>query len=209
MRRYLQSRSLYVRKKTVPFFSAGFSLIELLVTVSIFVIIASLALASYPQFSRRMALSRTAQEVALALRKTQSFSLGVRAIGSGPSIKFPSYGIHFSDEAREFFIFADLPGVGTQNQYDDGIDPKIEIFYIQSSPIISALCIGEETIPPGNCALGVLDIIYLRPQQSSGQFPVVIVGAGGASDAEIKVSNPSGTVVKTVVAWITGQIAVK
>lgn len=182
----------------------GFTLAELAVTITIFVIIGSLTLANYPQFSQRAALVKTAQEIAMALRKAQSFSFGVRGAGAG-SPQFPGYGVQFRTATpRQYFIFADLNG----NNRHDASDAIIETFTIQSSPSIFEICTGEETLTAPDCSHAAIDIVYSRPQASS-QYPVIIVGAGAAADAEIKVRNPAGDIVKTVVAWTTGQIAVR
>ncbi|MEK9166542.1 MAG: prepilin-type N-terminal cleavage/methylation domain-containing protein [Patescibacteria group bacterium] len=184
----------------------GFTLIELIVTITIFGIIASLALANYPQFSQRAALTKTAQEIAMALRKAQSLSLGVRGVGTGGPLQFPSYGVQFQTASpRQFFIFADLNG---NNQHDVASDVVVETFFVESTPSIFMICAGEETLSNPDCSLPAIDIVYSRPQASS-QFPVVILGAAGAVDAEIKVRNPSGTAIKTIVVWATGQVAVR
>ena len=182
----------------------GFTLIELAATITIFTIIGSLALARYPEFSQRAALTKTAQEIALALRKAQSLSLGVRGTGAGP-LQFPSYGVRFQLAApREFFIFADVNG---DNRYTAS-DAIIERFAINFSPSIFQICTGEETLSIPDCSHTALDIVYSRPQASS-QFPVIIVGAMGAADAEIKIRNPAGTAQKAIIAWTTGQVAVR
>ncbi len=182
----------------------GFTLVELAVTITVFAVIGSLALANYPRFSQRASLTKTAQEIAMALRKAQSLSFGVRGVGAG-SLQFPGYGVRFQlATPHEFFIFADLNG---DNRYNSS-DAIIETFTIHFSPSIFQICTGEETLPSPNCSHTALDIVYSRPQASS-QYPVIIVGAAGAADAEIKIRNPAGDTVKTVVAWTTGQVAVK
>jgi len=179
----------------------GFTLIELLVTVGIFVLVSSLILANYPKFASRISLSRTAQEIALSLKKAQSFGLGVREFGAGSSI-FPGYGVHFDLAAdREYLIFADI----NANKSYDASSELVELFQIETSPRIISLCAGEKTQPPGDCSLTNLDITYLRPAPN-------IFFKGGVqisySDVEVKIASPDGT-TRTITVWTTGQISVE
>ena len=59
-------------------FLTGFTLLEMTVTIGIAAAISGLILANFPQFSRRLELSRTAQAVALAFREAETAALGVR-----------------------------------------------------------------------------------------------------------------------------------
>ena len=56
----------------------GFSLIELMVAVGIMTLINIMIFASYPEFSQKMALKRTSEEVALIARQAQAYALGIK-----------------------------------------------------------------------------------------------------------------------------------
>lgn len=189
----------------------GFTLIELIVTVSIFLVVSSIVLVSYPDFSQRMALNRTAQEVALTFRKAQSFALAVRGFGS----QFPGYGVRFdlADSDRAFILFADFP-TGTEDFLGDqrygGPDSgeKVEEFRIQTAAKITRLCKNKQ--PDGvsweNCELSNVEAVYTRPD------PIIALRADGdaqgVSNLGIEISSLRG-VTKTIVVWITGQVTIE
>ncbi len=196
------------REKTIPLRGAGFTLVELLVTVSIMVAITSMILANYPKFSGSLALKRTAQEIALSIRQAQVYGLSVREFGAGSGI-FPGYGVHFdiSSGSDVFVLFADT---NKNDSYDAGSGcggsstECVQKFKISTGDKISKLCGGEQSSPPGDCSLSQLDIIYLRPT------PTVKLNGDGTpfSDASIVVRSPSGE-EKTIRVWLSGQIRVE
>ena len=61
----------------------GFSLIELVVAVGIMTLINIMIFASYPEFSQKMALKRTSEEIALIVRQAQAYALGIKRTASG------------------------------------------------------------------------------------------------------------------------------
>ncbi len=78
--------------------SSGFSLIELMVTITIFVMVTSITLTNYPKFSNKLSLDLLAQDIALSLRQAQIFGssvLGTKSAGVGEVKKFGAYGLHF------------------------------------------------------------------------------------------------------------------
>jgi prepilin-type N-terminal cleavage/methylation domain-containing protein len=194
-------------------FVSGFTLIELAVTISIFVVISTLALGGYPRFARQTSLARTAQEIALSLRRAQSFSLAVRGFETGSEVVFRGWGIYLetapsliSDPAKEYILFVDLPA--TANQQYDGATERAELFRIQTSARIVDLCGGVKTLPTGgDCGLSRLDILYQRPNPSTS----LKGGATGTdySDLEIVLEAVDGSVRKTVVIWDSGQVSVE
>src|SRR3989344_3995148 len=71
----------------------GFSLIELLVVISIFSIISLVVLANHSRFNSSVLLGSLAYKIALSFRETQVYGLSVQ----GQSTNFQvGYGIHFS-----------------------------------------------------------------------------------------------------------------
>lgn len=161
-----------------------------------------MVLANYPKFASRISLERTAQEIALSLKKAQSFALAVREFGAGSSL-FPGYGAHFETASdREYAIFADTNG----NKNYDISGELVELLRIEASPRIVALCASEKSQPPGDCSLTSLDITYLRPA------PTIFFKSGiqtlNYPDVEIKVISLDG-VIRTITVWSTGQVAVE
>ncbi|MDO8493451.1 MAG: type II secretion system protein [bacterium] len=95
----------------------GFSLIELMVTISIFIMLTSFTLANYPKFSNKLSLDLLAQDLALSLRQAQIFGssvLGSKSTGiPGQTKTFGAYGIHFQTPtpdlpAYTYLLFANI-----------------------------------------------------------------------------------------------------
>lgn len=96
--------------------NSGFSLIELMVTITIFIMITSVTMTNYPRFSNKLSLDLLAQDIALSLRQAQisgSSVLGVRG-AAGQSRVFGAYGIHLESPdpviTNKYFyiLFADI-----------------------------------------------------------------------------------------------------
>jgi len=113
---------------------AGFTIIELLVSISIFFIVTGFVLSSYPRFGSNLAIESLAQDIALTIRQAQVFGsaiLGTTQRGHGsetvPAQIFNAYGVSFpaittrapGEDAVDYTytIFADIPG-GKDNSYD-------------------------------------------------------------------------------------------
>lgn len=105
----------------------GFSLVELMVTITIFIMITSITLTNYPRFSNKLSLDLLAQDIALSVRQAQisgASVLGSKSKEGEEARVFKAYGVHFEaprsedDNAYPYLIFADLinpPGI---YQYD-------------------------------------------------------------------------------------------
>ncbi len=206
--------------------SVGFTMIELIVTVSIFIVVTTVLLASYPKFSSRIMLEDVAQQVALSVRQAQTYGLSVKEFGAGGL--FPGYGIYFPspvNDNKSFTIFADTNGDKKYNLVGCGIvgSECLDKFTIQSGERIYALCVNlkndgvapfstiDDLVGVTNCgSINSLHVSFTRPNPDA----TITAYLGGAnydssySDAEIVVASPRGE-VKTIVVWLTGQISVE
>src|SRR3989338_9771847 len=72
----------------------GFSLIEMMVVLTIFGIMTAVVLANLPAFRDKTALDLIAQEIATTIRQAQVYGIGTRSAGS--SSNFSAYGIYFN-----------------------------------------------------------------------------------------------------------------
>lgn len=179
-------------------------MIELIVTTGILVLVSTLILADYPEFSHALSLKRTSQEIALVIRQAQVYGLGVRKFSTGTGDIYPGYGAHFDvSNPDSLVLFAD---VNANNRYD-GSSETVELFKIQTNSKIFQLCGDIKSAPPGNCSISTMDIIFLRP------VPTVIFTANGgaasvSSDAEIGVISAKGK-VSTIIVYSSGQISIE
>src|ERR1035437_3827885 len=100
--------------------SAGFTLVELMVTVGIFLFMTALVVAKYGSFNDGTLLTSMSYDVALSLRSAQSYGLNVQSYNSSNQFNYP-YGIHFSSAAgsnNQMILFVDSGT--TNNVYDSG-----------------------------------------------------------------------------------------
>jgi len=202
-------------------------MIELIVTVGIFVTVTTVVLASYPKFSSRIILDNVAYQVALSVRQAQTYGLSVKEFGTGDI--FPGYGIYFpspANDSKSFTVFADVNGDRKYNLTGCGVGGSecLDKFTIQSSEVIYALCgnlkndgvSAFNTVADvqgvSNCgSINSLHISFTRPDPDA----TITAYLGGVnyddsySDAEVVIANPKGGDVRTVVIWSTGQISVE
>ena len=111
----------------------GFSLVELMVSISIFMVVTAVTLTSYPKFSNRLSLDLLAEDIALSIRQAQIFGssvLGARG-GVGLANIFTAYGVHFEEPDMtspnyNYLIFADVAnppsGAGKIDRQYNGLD---------------------------------------------------------------------------------------
>ncbi len=101
--------------------NAGFTLIELMVVITIILLLTSLGLANYRRGEEVFALERAAQKLAQDLRRTAQIAMAGKERGGA----FPAggYGIYFpAGTNSSYILFADLNG----NSSYDGGDAVIE-----------------------------------------------------------------------------------
>lgn len=172
----------------------GFTLLEVLVTLSIVVIVASLIFANYPKFKEGISLKKTSQEIALTIREAQNYALSVKEFEG----KYESYGVHFEiSSPKSYFIFSDLNG---DNKYDSPGE-KVKEFIIQTNDKILDLC-GYDT--GYVCDQNYLDIIFMRPT------PVVTLKSDikDYSGVKIVITSPRNK-EKSVIVWMSGQVSIE
>jgi type II secretory pathway pseudopilin PulG len=101
-------------------FAPGLTLIEMVVSISIIVLIASLFIANYRTANKRTDIIMAAQTLVADLHLAQNNSLGlVKYDGEVPA---GGWGVHFDQTRDTYTMFADLnaPGTGGYMSYDDG-----------------------------------------------------------------------------------------
>lgn len=192
----------------------GFTMFELMITISIMVIIAALVLVNFPGFNRQVAIEHAAQEVSLSLRAAQARALAVQKFL--PTGKFPQgYGVYFDrNNPTQYIIFADLCQLCEEGEtgygvYDEG--EKVDTITLPRPLVINDLFAKEKTGSKIN--LRALSIVYYRPD------PVIVMHGTdtggilinlGVGDAEMVLGSSDGsTSLRKIVAWTTGQISVE
>lgn len=199
---------------------------ELVVTVGIFIVITSVALANYPQFSGRLALARIAREMALSIRQAQIYGVAVREFPKG-SGEYPPYGIYFSkDEPKQFIFFGDSEGTTPNDsllgnrRYDGTFDCPVseeclEKIVLRGNEYIKDICLvrgsGLEECNPS----GVRDvsILFRRPDPEALISNNVAKGEVGYTQYSaariILTSERFPDKEKVIRVWLTGQISIE
>ncbi len=189
-------------------FSRGFTLIELMVTVGIFVFMTALLLAKYNSFYSGTIFNNLAYDIALTIRQAQTYGISVRV--ANPSIPGNfrvAYGVHFATATNDqFVLFADT---AADKLYDPAGDLDEKKYYIKQGAKIDSICAGTSS---SDCqSVEALDISFLRPDPSA-RFLYSRSGVRYRnptdSYVEITLQSGDGTATKKVVVTKVGQISV-
>ena len=184
------THQLIRHKSKLARFSRAFTLVELVVTVGIFALISSVLLSRNSQFDEEVLLSDLAYDVALSVRKAQSYGTNVR-VSNGQFDR--SYGVHFTEGTTTYAFFVDSD--------DDGFyDPTelLETYTLGRGAIMSPLC----NLDTGMCDLDELTVMFARPN------PDAIIDQGDIGRAAVGILSPRGG-QRYVIIESTGQFSIQ
>jgi type II secretory pathway pseudopilin PulG len=162
MKNYLKNKKLNLGE--------GYTLIEVMLVVSIAVLLMTVVLYNYGQFNDRLALSSAAQEFTLQIRQAQSYALNVRDYSSGAGEFNYAYGVYAytSPGATSYIVFADKNNNGIYNPGTGcgGISTEcVQSIPLQNGVTITSVCsvvAGVTTCPASITSYG-LHVTFLRP----------------------------------------------
>ena len=188
----------------------GFTLVEMIVVISIFTIMTGVVLANLPQFRERTALQLVAQKMAITIREAQVYGVGVKSFGT----EFPSHGIYFyptigaSNNLKSYVLFADDPSSSNNNKYDPP-NEKVTQYDLTGTVEIQTIetCSSSSSCTP---QAGGMNIVFDRPK-TEANFTDPSSGApiSSASYANIIIVSNRSLETRTIQVWNTGQISVK
>ncbi len=140
-----------MNKKSKP----GFTLVDLLVAIAIFVILTSLTIANFVTGKRRDALRQSGIVLTSLLQEAQTAALSGMTINS--LTPTGGYGIHFDQNLpKQVIYFADMNG----NQiYDQATDLMVagQAENLADDVIIASLKVGEDN-------LSLADFVFKAPE---------------------------------------------
>jgi len=197
--------------------SKGFSLLELMVSITIMLVIISTVLLGQSTYTKGASLKNLANDIGLSLRQAQVYGISVkeRAIGSDDFLN--AYGIEFnitsSGSNNAYIFFADLSKNGA---YDGAWSCPaggecLQKFNTSTGNTISRLCLiynNDST----DCSVSRASISFLRPNTLAN---IVLFGPAGQippsashKGVEIGLVSVSGG-ARSVIVYNTGQISIK
>ncbi len=196
----------------------GFTLVELLVSISIFIFMTALLVANYGSFNNSVLLTNLAYDIALSIRTAQTYGLSVQ--GQNNNFQNP-YGVAFcaisicSDSTVSFtnkqvILFSDSSASkGAYNTGDALVPPN---YAIKNGAFIGDICLYGNA---WQCGQSRVDITFLRPNpdaliclQGSGGAPFNCSGSLQAlSVVKIIVQAPDGN-QRSIIVRKTGEISV-
>ena len=207
----------------------GLTLVELIVVLGIVAVVSGVILFNYNGFKGTATTRALAQEVALAIRKAQTYATSVQSVDNtgGDVATFPAFGISFSNEndtssgvgqpsKKQFILFADIPNDAgdTDGMYTNGGacgrpsqgDECLESFSITSADRIVKICTDA-----GCLDAGTVDVVFNRPAPDA----MICVVESGACQINrppylsVIIESVASGKQRTITVWNTGQISVQ
>ena len=194
----------------------GFTLVETLVVLGIFVIVTAIVLVGNNSFNNTILLTNFAYDVALTVARAQSYGVSVKQFGSGAESFNVGYGVHCrlcgatadineSDDVS-FVLFADA----NRNQYYEKPGEFLERYITRRGNKISHLYWLDSFGVPSALSGGV-DISFERPDPDAGFVFFDCdsrVISHNARAVRVEVVSPAG-ITKNINIETTGQISVQ
>lgn len=181
----------------------GFTLVELLVTIMIFVIMTTILALRYGDFSKGIILTNLVYDVALAIRQAQSYGINVSdTTPDGRDADYSqSYGVHFNiNEPTKFILFRDD---GTlKNFYVAGSDTIIKEYQIKNGNVLQKICYDSTVNPTCGISGTAESIVFARPS------PSPIISRGNRQALYLRFAAPDGS-TQSIMVRSSGQISIE
>lgn len=196
----------------------GFTLVELMVSISIIVIILTVVISNQSTYTDKAALAGLADEISLTVSQAQVYSIGVKELSTGSQIFSSSYGltfsllsgnsgsnvdyIYFADINRDFIYGGDWLCAGGE---------CLSKTNITRGNLIQSICV----IPVSGsdvCDVGRVDISFVRPNTEAQirffDSNEVVYNPISMKGVKIMLISPKGA-TRSVSIFSTGQISVQ
>lgn len=182
-------------------------MVEVVVMLAMFVLIAGLVLASFPTLSQRINFQRSANEFALALRRAQNMAFAVRQADTPSGRRIPpAYGVSVARATPgSYVIFADLAGgSGTA----DGLYRASDDAVVETVTLGSAIQFGEliADIGGANRREDVITVTFSVPE---ARMAITNAASPVGESAEIIFTGRTPGFTRSVIVRTTGQIYVR
>jgi prepilin-type N-terminal cleavage/methylation domain-containing protein len=205
--------------------SRGFTLIEMLVTLSILAIITAVAVTGQSTFNHSILLNDTSYTIALSAREAQSLGLSSRKFAN---VQNGGYGVDFkSATPSKYTVFADIQSIASEpawcpaiatstpenksgNCLYDGAGETFQTYDLTRGYTISNFCgkAGATLTCSSGGGLQSLDVLYLRPNTTAIITGITTGGTVQFTCAQIYVKSPTDTATQTVRMSSLGEVSV-
>jgi prepilin-type N-terminal cleavage/methylation domain len=168
--------------------NTGMTYVELIVVLSIFAVLSSIAIFNYGDFQAKIDIKNLASDIALKVVEAQNSSLNglLPLSGYNPNTWKPSYGIYFDiTTPKQFIYFVDLNNAGG---YEAGSE-LLDTISITKNNYISGINKCNDTACTLPVAINSLSVTFKRPD-SSAVFTGVSVT--GSEYIQITIASPKG-----------------
>lgn len=198
--------------------SSGFTVVELMVTLTIVVMVTGIIMVQYSSFNSSVLLTSQAYETAFDIREAQSMAISVR----GQSSRFrEEYGLYFditSSNPNRYILFQDNDANGNHSpaRYHAGeqigspllLDPRFVLKNLCATVGSTRTCYANDPSTTGeviNSGFHDVAISFKRPDFDAEFYSA---GRSGIESIEIKFGTPGGTIERSVTVYRTGQISI-
>ncbi len=195
-----------------PARQSGFTMIELLVTMGIFMLLTGAVLANYKTYSTNAEFANASESIVLALRQAQVYGSSTKGntttCGSSGTTFECAYGVHILNGASEVVIFVDVDGDAHYSTSDSLIET---ITWNSLISFTSVKCgVTSCTGTPGVGAY--VDITFKRPSPDAIIADSVTTISGPLTffdKAEIVLTDTNTAKTSTITVKSAGQISVQ
>lgn len=185
--------------------TGGFTMLELLVTIAIYIMMVSIVLANYRTFNTNALFVNASEDVILALRQAQVYGVGTKAnpvtCGVQASAFACPYGVYINmADPNGLTIFVDLDG---DKKYTSGFDAIVQKTSWMPAIVISSIQCGA-----GACFGNKMNITFTRPTPDA-----FITDDGGAPNrvdsGTITLKDINSNRTSTITITNAGQISIQ
>ncbi|MBU0999177.1 type II secretion system GspH family protein [Patescibacteria group bacterium] len=175
-----------------PEYSRGMTYVELIVVLSIFAVLSSVAVFNYGDFQAKVDIKNLASDIALKIVEAQKSSINGALPMSGydPDTWKPSYGVYFDlSTPKQFIYFADLDN--NPNTYDAG--ELLNTINITKNNYILNIdkCLNNSCLSGSN-PIDILFITFKRPDSEANFLTSPSLSFFGSEYVQITIMSPKG-----------------
>ncbi len=183
------------------FYKSGFTIIEMVISISIITLITTLFIANYRSANKRTDLIMTSQKLVSDIHQAQNHALGLFKYGD--AVPAGGWGIHFSKaEGDRYLVFADTDSPGTlgymdYNLEEGDIDKGARLVELPPLITISSLKVG-------GVEKNAVNITFLPPDPITNIYD----GTATSTDILIELQEAKENTTKTIRANFLGLVEV-